>query len=48
MLEKSKDLIVRELEEKIGLKDIKNSKIKPDYLKDKLLNISENFEFIEA
>lgn len=31
----------------IDIKDIRNSKIKPDYLKEKLLNIKDSFEFIE-
>lgn len=31
----------------IDIKDIKNAKIKPDYLKDKLINIKDEFEFIE-
>ena len=31
----------------INIKDIKNENIKPDYLKEKLLNIKDNFEFIE-
>ena len=31
----------------IDIKDIKDANIKPDYLKEKLLNIEENFEFIE-
>ena len=31
----------------INIKDIKNENIKPDYLNEKLLNIKDNFEFIE-
>lgn len=31
----------------IDINDIKSANIKPDYLKEKLLNIEENFEFIE-
>ena len=31
----------------IDINDIKDSNIKPDYLKEKLLNIKNNFEFIE-
>lgn len=31
----------------IDINDIKDANIKPDYLKEKLLNIEENFEFIE-
>ncbi len=31
----------------IDIDDIKTEKIKPDYLKEKLLNIKEEFEFIE-
>lgn len=31
----------------IDLDDIKNAPIKPDYLKEKLLNTDNNFEFIE-
>ena len=32
----------------IDIKDIETEKIKPDYLKEKLLNIKDEFEFIEA
>ena len=32
----------------IDINDIKDANIKPDYLKDKLLNIKDDFEFIEA
>jgi len=31
----------------IDINNLQNEKIKPDYLKDKLLNIKDNFEFIE-
>ena len=31
----------------IDIEDIKYANIKPDYLKEKLLNMEENFEFIE-
>ena len=31
----------------IDINDIQNEKIKPDYLKEKLLNIKDEFEFIE-
>ena len=31
----------------IDIKDLKNSKIKPDYLKEKLLNLDDSFEFLE-
>ena len=31
----------------INIKDIKNSNIKPDYLKEKLINMKNEFEYIE-
>lgn len=42
-IEKDKNIIYKW----IDLKDINNSNIKPDYLKEKLLNILDDFEFIE-
>lgn len=42
-IEKGKNIIYKW----IDIKDIKNENIKPDYLKEKLLNIKDNFEFIE-
>ena len=42
-IEKDKNIIYKW----IDLKDINNSNIKPDYLKEKLLTIDDTFEFIE-
>lgn len=42
-IEKDKNIIYKW----IDLKDINNSNIKPEYLKKKLLNIADDFEFIE-
>ena len=42
-IEEGKDLIFKW----IDIEDIKNEKIKPDYLKEKLINIKEEFEFLE-
>ena len=42
-IEKNKNIIYKW----IDIKDIKNSNIKPNYLKEKLINMKEEFEYIE-
>ena len=42
-IEEGKDIIYKW----IDINDIKTAPIKPDYLKEKLLNISEEFEYLE-
>ena len=42
-IEKDKNIIYKW----IDIKDIKNSNIKPNYLKEKLINMKDEFEYIE-